>query len=69
MSVAQEVRDLVGEFYLHGTPLGLKLEELVPRVESLERAASPVGPDPQLEPDGSTGWAHPDPDPDVTPGG
>lgn len=60
MSIAQELRELITEFYLHGQPLGRKLEELVPRVEALEHATSPVSDTP--------GQGRPwEPDPDQTP--
>jgi hypothetical protein len=42
MSVSDDIRALIGEFYLPGTTLGLRLEKIVTEVESLERAASPV---------------------------
>jgi hypothetical protein len=37
VSVSEALRALITEFYLPGTPLGKRLEELVPRVERLER--------------------------------
>jgi hypothetical protein len=46
--VSEDLRALMGEFYLSGTPLGKRLEELLPRVERwrvrcLMRAADSAG--------------------------
>lgn len=52
MTVANELHDLIREFYLTSTPLGDRLQALVPRIEALERGSSPVSDQPEpKEPD------------------
>jgi hypothetical protein len=58
--VSEDLRALMGEFYLSGTPLGKRLEGLLPRVEELEGAVPCAPPTP---PD----WHPYEPDPDATP--
>lgn len=56
--IADELRAIITEFYEHGSPEGARLEALIPRVEALEHAASPVPDEPNddeyrpREPDG-----------------